>query len=247
VGVANGRYAQIILACKDALAVLVDGETERVHRPAAWPAVLEARTAVERLIEAWDDDAAGRLFAMNVALDEDLAARRASIAKLHEVHGRLAPDRSEPATSWSSADLAWWLVGERGRVKVEIQLTPEVPPRVQTLDLTSVPEPPPALAAIATRIVDILAVPGPPWPPDLLLGEAVDRQALERELRATEAMFGPLTLGPVTGGDGERSAAWRLRGERGDVALTLELAPDGDVISAASLVPVAPAPPIHLA
>ena len=137
--------------------------------------------------------------------------------------------------------------GERGRVKVGILLNAERPPRVQALDITSVPAPPPALVSIAARIVDILAVPGPPWPPDLVLGDEVDRATLERELRATEALFGPLTLGPVTAGDGERAAAWRLRGERGDVTLALELEPDAGVITAASLVPVSPDPPIHLA
>ena len=91
VGVANGRYARINVACREALELLVDREIAPIRRPTVWPAVVEAKVAVEGLVNAWDDEVAERLFAMNVALDEDLATRRAAITRLRDVHGVLPP------------------------------------------------------------------------------------------------------------------------------------------------------------
>jgi CubicO group peptidase (beta-lactamase class C family) len=247
VGVANGRYARMGNPCREALNLLIDREAAPAHRPVPWPQVVAARAAVDDLIETWDEAVATRLFAMNVELDEDLASRRAAIENLRAVHGRLRPDPTEPASSWSPADVAWWLAGDRGRVKVEILLDAERPPLVQSLEITSVPEPPARLTAIAERIVAVLASASPVWPDDLALGAAVDRAAVERELRATEAVFGPIALGPVTSSDGQREASWRLRGGGGDVTLALELAADQATIAKVSLVPVTLESPVHLA
>ncbi|MDQ3128913.1 MAG: beta-lactamase family protein [Chloroflexota bacterium] len=255
VGVANGRYAPMATPCREALSVLVDGEAAPVHRPRPWPALAAARSAVEALIDIWDDAVANSVFAMNVDLDDDRASRRAAIETLRDVHGRLHADPTEPAVSLSAADLTWWLAGDRGRVKVELLLSPEHPPRIQWLELTSVPDAPPALTAIAERVVGLLAgrfggeatPASPAWPADIPLADSVDRAALERDLRATEAIFGPLTLGPMTAGDGERAAAWQLAGRAGDVMLSLELDPAGGTIQAVALIPVTHESPVHLA
>jgi hypothetical protein len=115
---------------------------------------------------------------------------------------------------------------------------------VQSLDVTSVPEPTPGLAEVAGRVVALLADPRPEWPADIALADSVDRAAVERELRAADALFGPLGLGPVTGGDGRTYAAWRLVGPRGTVALTLAIDDDGSV-RAVSLVPAAIIMPVE--
>jgi CubicO group peptidase (beta-lactamase class C family) len=247
VGLANGRYAGMSGPCREALDLLVDRETAPARRPAPWPATIAARTAVERLVEAWDDDVADGLFAMNVDLDETLASRRAAVDRLRMVHGRLTPDDAEPPVAWSGANLVWWLRGDRGRVQVEVMLNAERPPRVQLLELTSVPEPPAELSAAAERVAAVLGATHPAWPDELDLSDAVDRPALERELRATEAIYGPLRLGRVTGGDGEREARWRLTGPNGDVTLSIERDAGSGTIRAISLVPVARESPIHLA
>jgi hypothetical protein len=123
--------------------------------------------------------------------------------------------------------------GERGRVKAEILLDPERPPRVQALKLTSVPEPPAGLATIAARLAGLLGEPGAAWPDDLPLAASADRAAIERGLRAAEARFGPAAVSQPIGGDGEKTGAWLLKGERGEVELRLELeAPDGAIIGA---------------
>ena len=181
---------------------------------------------------------------MNVDLDEPLDARRAAFDRLRDVHGRLRPDPDGRVESSTPAHVAWWLRGERGRVKVEILLDPEIPPRVQALRLTSVPEPPGALVAIARRLADLLAEPGPSLPDDLRLASSVDVSATSRSMRAAEARFGPVTLGHAIASDGERSATWRLHGDRGDLDLTLELDESGEAIRAIAFVPVTLEPPI---
>ncbi|HET7472490.1 MAG TPA: serine hydrolase domain-containing protein [Candidatus Limnocylindrales bacterium] len=247
VAVANGRYAQPASVCSDALNLLIDRGRAAPRRPSPWPATLAAKAVVERLVDAWDDEVAGELFAMNVALDEDLASRRAAMERLHETHGRLRPDPSADAVSDTPAHLRWWLTGDRGRVEVEILLGPERPPRVQWLELTSVPEPSAALAEVARRVVGRFDERPPSWPTDVPLAPGVDRDALDRDLRGAEAVFGPLRLGPVTAGDGGRKATWRLDGPHGTLSLALELAEDEATVEAVTLVPDTVESPIHLA
>ena len=99
VAVANARYARMGPAVREALGGLVRGTPARVRRLVPWPATLDARTAVERLLDRWDDAEADALFAMNVELDEPLERRRAEIERLRSVHGRLTADPTEPVES----------------------------------------------------------------------------------------------------------------------------------------------------
>ena len=133
VAVANARYAPMYRPVMEALAGLVGGSPERVRRAVPWPGTIEARAAVERLLGRWDDAEAAALFSMNVELDEPVARRRAAIEGLQATHGTLTPDASVEPESHGPSHLAWWLRGERGRVRVEILMSPERPPRVQGL------------------------------------------------------------------------------------------------------------------
>jgi hypothetical protein len=137
--------------------------------------------------------------------------------------------------------------GERGRLKVEIQLSPEKEPLVQTLNLTSVPEPTPELKAAAEQVVAALAGSdggSPRWPTSLAVGPDVDRDALDRACRATEARFGTVKLGPPIAGDGVKTATFRLECARGKVDLRLERNPEDGVLTAVGLVPVPFAAPL---
>ncbi|HXI45167.1 MAG TPA: serine hydrolase domain-containing protein [Candidatus Acidoferrales bacterium] len=229
IALANGRYANSAALAGEMLIALLEAEAAPSRRVAAAPPTLAARAAVETLLERWDDALAGRLFAMNVELDEPLRRRRAAIEKLRDTHGRLTPDPAEPPVANSPFDLAWWLRGERGgRVKVELLLTPEVPPLVQAMDLTSVPEPPAELRAAAERICAALAMAddrAPVWPAELALAGGVDAAELARAMRAAEARFGAVHLGPVLAGDGTRTATFRLECSRGRLELQLERDP----------------------
>jgi serine-type D-Ala-D-Ala carboxypeptidase/endopeptidase len=243
VALTNHRYGPAMPLARDMMAELLRTEAVPVRpvRPSA--ATLAARAAVERLIGAWDDQLAAETFAMNVDLDEPLASRRAALERLGERHGALRPDDSEPTQSFTPFHLAWWLAGERGRIKVELLLSPEVPPRVQTFAVTSVPEPPVQLRRAAERIVASLTAPerGPltiDWPADLVVTDRVDLGLVVRAMRAAEARFAPLELGPVVDGDGERKATFRLGGPRGQVDLALELDLEAGCLDTVSLVPV---------
>ena len=243
VALTNHRYGPAAPLAKDMLHELLRADAAPLRRTGPNALTEAARDAVEALLAAWDDDRAASLFAMNVELDEPVAERRAAAEKLRERHGVLTRDERTPAESATPYHLVWWLDGARGgRVKAEILLSPELPPRVQTFSVTSVPEPPAALTAAARRIVAALAAPesGPPsidWPAELTLGPDVDRAAIVRAMRATEARFAPLSLGRPIDGDGVKKATFRLDSGRGAVDLALTLDPGSGRLDAVSLTP----------
>ena len=90
----------------------------------------------------------------------------------------------------------------------------------------------------------LLGTPGPAWPHDIELVDTVDRDALGRALRAAEAGWGPVVLGPVIAGDGRAVARWQLRGGRGDLELELALATEGGTaLGSVTIVPRSMVPP----
>jgi len=231
---ANHRYAPATALASALLRSLLESgpAVSSPRRLAPVPVTLAARRAVESLLSEWDDALAADTFAMNVDLDEPVARRRAEMDRLRAVHGRLVVDPDEPETHLSSLDLSWWMRGDRGRVRVGVLMSPEPQPRIQDLTLASVPEPSGEVCAAATRIVAALcdgvgrsSLEGP----GLRLAVSVDRDALERSVRAASARFAPIRLGPVIAAN-DVSATWRLLGDRGELTLRLERDPaSGDV------------------
>ena len=109
------------------------------------------------------------------------------------------------------------------------------------------PAPTPELQAAAEQIVATLTgIDGgsPRWPKALAVGPDVDRDALDRACRATEARFGKVRLGPPIAGDGVKTATFRLECARGKVDLSLERNPEDGVLTAVGLVPVPFAAPL---
>ncbi len=241
----NARYAPTLHPVVEALASLVRRLPDRTRRVVPWPQTIAARASVERLLKRWDEADATALFSMNVELDEPLARRRAAIDRLRKVHGALMADPSVEPETHGPSHLAWWMRGDRGRVRIEVLMSPERPPRVQALGLTSVPEPPTRLIKAAKRLTTSLRTPGPAWPTSLRLADGLDAAATWRALRAAEAQFGPVKLGQVMAGDGITTATWRLTGGRGDLDLTLTADPKTGELTAVAFVPLATEPPIH--
>lgn len=244
----NHRYGPAGLLARDLLVELLRSEAAPPRRIRPNTATDDARTAVEALIATWDDARAADLFAMNVELDEPIAGRRATLDRIRERHGPLHRDGTEPTESLSAFHLAWWMAGTSGRVRIEILLSPELPPKVQTFSVTSVPESPAVLRAAAEAIVRALEPPaaGPvaiDWPAGVTVGTSVDLGAVVRSMRATEARFGPVRLGPPVAGDGEVKATFRLDSPRGRVDLALELDPAVGCLSSVALVPARLVPP----
>jgi CubicO group peptidase (beta-lactamase class C family) len=239
---ANHRYAPATLLAREQLDQLIRADAAPIRRTRANSATQAARAAVEGLLVDWDEARAAELFAMNVELDEPIARRRETLDRIRLRHGSLRRDESEPVESTTPFHLAWWMRGDTGRVRIEILLSPELPPKVQTFSVTSVPEVPARLRSAAEVIVAALEPPesGPiaiDWPAGLAVGTSVDLGAVVRSMRATEARFGPVRLGSPIAGDGETKATFHLEGPRGRVDLNLELDPAIDCLSSVSLVP----------
>ena len=153
IALGNLRYAQVGGAAGEALAGLVrEGHAPRRSvRPA--PVVERFRDVAEGLLARWDDAVADETFAMNLDLDEPRDVRRAALEKVAADLGPFHRDEDRAAVSVSAAHLRWWLRGERGWAELEILVTPEAEPRLQTFRVTPVGDPSPALVAAAERLL----------------------------------------------------------------------------------------------
>ncbi len=245
----NHRYGPATLLAREQLDALIRADAAPIRRTRANSATQAARAAVEELLVQWDDARAAELFAMNVELDDPIAHRRETLDRIRLRHGSLRHDDSEPVESTTPFHLGWWMRGDTGRVRVEILLTPELPPKVQTFAITSVPEPPARLHETAQTIVAALQPPDGQapvsidWPASLSVGSDVDLGAVVRAMRATEARFGPVSLGSSIAGDGETKATFRLDSPHGRAELALELDPSIDCLSSIALTTARMVPP----
>jgi hypothetical protein len=103
------------------------------------PAVREAQQAATELIRNWSNEAADSLFSENVAMDDSYDRRRDAIAKAVSRIGGFdasAAPRLQDEESSSPSHLVWFVPGRAGRLRAELQLTPQNPPRVQYLQVT---------------------------------------------------------------------------------------------------------------
>ena len=235
IALGNLRYAQVGGVSGEALLGLVRERhaPRRSVRPA--PVVERFRDVVERLLARWDDAVADEAFAMNLDLDEPRDLRRAAAEKVAADLGPFRRDEGRAPTSWSSAHLRWWLRGEHGWVELEILVTPEAEPRLQTLRVTPVGDPSPALVAAAERLLAAAVEPAPAWPSDLARGDAPDLVAVERAMRAGSARFGAMCLGRPVAGDGRLTTTWDLATDRGRATLKLGLDPETGAVTEAAL------------
>jgi hypothetical protein len=134
----NARYSGAAVPAARALELVLDQIVAPEAVPDVWPETLAARETVERLLRRWDDAAADALFAENIVLDESIERRRATIDALTARAGIgaetpvLPLERAAPS-SRTRAHLAWTVPGATGALRVEIRLTPELHPTVQTL------------------------------------------------------------------------------------------------------------------
>jgi hypothetical protein len=206
-----------------------------VHGPAPapgspWPETLSAQQVVNRLLTHWDNEVAEQLFADNVALDQSLDRRRERIGRMWERLGPPCPRTQEgprPAEFDSPAHCRWWLHGEHGDTQVEILLTPENPPRVQSLTVTVPPATDSALWRQTQALIDLLnssLTDGvSPWPAELPVSGPVDTGLLLRQLRMARAWAGACRPGAFCGGNGQTSTAIELDGEHAGLTLAVEL------------------------
>ncbi|MGE5135054.1 MAG: serine hydrolase domain-containing protein [Gemmatimonadota bacterium] len=235
---ASGLAAQLLGALLRQAPAAAGGPAVRGPAPAPggpWPATLAARDEVSQLLQTWDDAAAARLLAENVALDEPLPERQAKAGLIRERIGAFRDDPDRPPQSDSPAHCRWWLTGERGTVTAEILLTPELPPRVQALRLAVPPAPGSALGELLETLISLLNEGAPGWPPGLAAAATVDTGLLLRQLRMAAAWAGRCAPGALRAGNGESTATIELAGEHATVSLAVAVDPASGLLQQADL------------
>jgi hypothetical protein len=194
---------------------------------APWPQTLAARDAVNRLLCDWDDAAADALFTENVALDIPYRERRHALHVIRERIGPFAPSDTRQAESDTPAHCRWWLAGERGTISAQIQLSPQLPPRVQSLTLAVPPAAGSVLEEVLESVVAWMNAGAGRWPQAVALAAApgAGPGLLVRRLRMAAAWAGPGAIGAYRAGDGTASVSVELAGEHAPVILSLLINP----------------------
>jgi serine-type D-Ala-D-Ala carboxypeptidase/endopeptidase len=211
------------------------------HGTGPWPETLAAREAVSRLLRSWDDTQASRLFTPNVAQDAPFDERQQVLAMIRERIGDFRDDAESEQGRRPEFDTPahcrWWLAGEHGVAQVQIQLSPERPPRVQSLTLAV---PPAAGSPLGTTLAAVLAWlngADPDWPERIPVAETVDAGQLARRLRMAAVWAGPCELGAYRAGDGAAAVAVELVGEHATLTLTLIVDPASGLVRQADILP----------
>jgi CubicO group peptidase (beta-lactamase class C family) len=235
IALGNGTYAPMpALAARMLEAVL--RQRQKVRVPLApgqnpWPETLAAADAVDGLLRDWDDDAADALFAPNVPLDAPYPERRRSIALVRERIGDFRTDPERAAESDTPAHRRWWLTGDAGTVQAQIQLSPQRPPRVQSLTIAVPPAADSALRRAVSRVV--MWINGDETELPATAGTDVAR--LARRLRMAAAWAGRCRPGAWRAGDGESTAVVELAGEHATLQLSLTVDPASGVLREAAV------------
>lgn len=139
IALANGRYAFPAAACADALRYLLERyvSPESAHR---LPEELhEVQKLVELLIRNWDNSIADQIFADNMDLDHPRSYRESQIAREITKLGSLLDTRIATDTkSDSPSHLSWKLSGHHGVLAIEIRLAPNLPAKIQLLNVSAI-------------------------------------------------------------------------------------------------------------
>jgi CubicO group peptidase (beta-lactamase class C family) len=186
-----------------------------------WPETLAAQREVNRLLHTWNDARADRLFSENVAQDEPYRERRRKIDVIVRRIGGFGEDKKRPPEFDSPAHCRWWLRGDDGVIQAELRLTPERPPRVQSLTLAVPPAPDAPLARVLDSLVSLLNSGAPDWPRALPVSGDVDTALLLRQFRLAGAWAGRCRAGVFRAGNGETSTTVELEGERARLVLAV--------------------------
>jgi CubicO group peptidase (beta-lactamase class C family) len=194
-----------------------------------WPRTLAARAAAEELLRDFDDAAAGALFTPNVAWDIPYAERRRAIGLVRSRIGPFRASASRPPESDTPAHCRWWLEGERGTVQAQLQLSPEDPPRVQSLSVAVPPEPGSALGRAVAALVTWLNSGAAAWPESVPAAPGTDVTLLARRLRMASAWAGRVRPGAFRAGDGSSAVSLELDGEHARVVLSVAVTPGGEL------------------
>ena len=236
VALGNGTYSAMQSLAARILPAVLERRQEAAQIP-PWPQTVAARDAVGRLLRSWDDAEADRLLSPNVAQDAPFAERRKTIAVVRDRIGDFRDDTGRPPEFDTAAHCRWWLAGERGVVQVQIQLTPQREPRVQSLTLAVPPAPGSPLRATLDALLAWLNGTDRDWAPAIAVSDAVDTSLLARRLRMAAAWAGECRIDAWKAGDGATSATVALTGEHADLTLSLLVDPSSGTLRQADILP----------
>lgn len=231
VALANRTYAGPGRAINDALEALAGTGALNPRVPQPGAALRRTRTAIDELLNEWNDAGLQKIAAMNLFLDRSMDQRRKEFESLRETHGACRGDGEIEAENALRGQ--WTLTCERGQVKVSVTLAPTLPPAVQHLETTSVLPPSPHFLAVATALLG-----------SINQGEKLDESILSlsapgdlpAQLEASRG-WGTCRLGDLTSG-GPDSGTIRLNCERGNLDVRLTVDPAG-LLTALRMAPAA--------
>jgi len=233
IAMGNLTYTSWGRVTEDALDALArtGGLKPRTPQPSA--ALVDARAAIIRLIDRWDDGEASAIAADNLFLDAPADARRRQV---EAIRARLGACRAEDAFDVENALRGTWkMTCARGSLRVAITLAPTMPPRVQSWQMAAVGQLPASIDAAVTRITGLI---GRPDPAALegMIASGTDAGAASRQLDAASA-WGACKPDEVLSGGSDRSARVRLACSRGSLDLTVDVEPATGKVRGFALAP----------
>ena len=133
VALGNVTYAPMAALTRELFDVLEDSGVLPLPVPLSSEMLCVAANRLTDLLFKWDDDVADTLFADNVFLDNERHRRRDEAKHFHVACGTVLA-RTLGVNAATNGTMV--LQCERGAARVELQLSAEVPPRVQWYELT---------------------------------------------------------------------------------------------------------------
>lgn len=134
----NATYSPVAEPAARALRLVLQQIDAPARTVRLWPELTAARALVERLLVGEDDALRHTMFSPNVLADVPADER---LRALHDVRDRVGEIDAEgvgPVESTSPGHLIWSQRATRGRVRIELTLTPTRPTMIQTLDISGV-------------------------------------------------------------------------------------------------------------
>jgi hypothetical protein len=135
IALGNSTYAPMKMLTRRMLELIDDHGLIPTIAPLSSPALVDAAQRLAELLSKWTDQAADDLFADNVAHDESVARRARSAAELVEEHGPLS--LVDVAAENPVCGRATMQHADRTEVKIDFDLSPLVPPRVQFYEVVA--------------------------------------------------------------------------------------------------------------
>lgn len=132
VALTNRTYGAVYELAEQVLTELVALEPATDPGRDLWPETQQAMAVAEALLTRWDDDLADGHFAHNLDLDIPREVRRAAVTAASRALGAFARESSS-VRSRTAAHARWQVRGEGGSAWLEVLMSPDREPRIQTL------------------------------------------------------------------------------------------------------------------